>query len=325
MYLFIINPRAGGGAAAKVWQAAQETLRERSVSYEALLTGSAETAGAEIARALGRRAGAWTAAVVIGGDGTLHSALGAIAAHGVPLGIVPAGSGNDTARGFGVPLDAPKALEAALAGCAAPADMLRAGSRNTVTAVASGFDAQVAVNVNRSRYKAVCNALRAGRLAYLIGVLHTLATFKPCRARVVCGGEERFFEDVWLASVCNLPSYGGGLRIAPQADSADGLLDVCVVHGIGRWKLLRLFPTLLRGSHVKLPYVTMLRGAEAEIAFERPMPAIGDGEPLPAGPLAVRCEPGALRVLSPPAARAASAADSPRAPGSEKLLRQPAG
>lgn len=119
---------------------------------------------------------------------------------------------------------------------------------------------------------------------------------------VVCDGTEHAFEKAWLVSICNLPSYGGGLLICPQAKADDGQLDVCVVHGCSRGQLLRLFPTVLKGKHVALPFVSMLRGRSVAVGFAEARPAIGDGESLGKGPLAVRCEPGALRVLSPLAA-----------------------
>lgn len=316
MYLFVINPRSGGGAGQRSWLRIERLLKERAAEYEALHTESASSAGSDVMQALSRRE-RWSACVVIGGDGTIHSVLEALRTLGVPLGIVPAGSGNDTARAFGIPLEPKAALGAALDGIRVPADLL-AGNGYTLTAVASGFDAQVAENVNTSRYKRVCNALHAGRLAYLIGILHTLITFKPCRASIVCDGQEHTFEDVWLASVCNLPSYGGGLLIAPQARPDDGRLDVCIVHGCSRMQLLRLFPTVLKGSHVSLPFVTMLRGTSAAVSFERERPAIGDGESLGRGALAVRCEPGALTVLAP---RAWAAAEPGRRPRGRRLTQ----
>ncbi|SEU29753.1 diacylglycerol kinase family protein [Paenibacillus sp. NFR01] len=298
MYLLIINPRAGGGAAQRTAQAVRAQLDARGIPHEALYTRDADSAEAQVYEALSGRAG-WQAAVVIGGDGTIHSVLGALRRTKVPLAVIPAGSGNDTARGFGIPLEAGEAVEALLHGGELEADLLEGPGGLTLTAVASGFDAQVAVNVNASFYKRVCNALGAGRLAYIIGVLHTLLTFKTCSVRVSVDDETRVFDRAWLVSTCNLPGYGGGLRICPQAESGDGQLDVCVVHGCSRWQVLRLFPTLLTGAHVGLPVVTMLRGRRVAVDFAQPRPCIGDGESLGVSPFAVRCEPGALRVMSP--------------------------
>lgn len=301
MYLLIINPRAGGGAGERTRQTVEAALRTRSIPYETLLTHSADSAEGQVLLALTRRDD-WQAALVIGGDGTLHSVLGALRKRGVPLGVIPAGSGNDTARGFGIPLETAAALEAALQDRCLEADLLSGPGGLTLTAVASGFDAQVAVNVNNGAYKRLCNAIGAGRLAYIIGILHTLLTFNPCRVSVTCDGKEHGFDQAWLVSVCNLPSYGGGLLICPQAEAGDGRLDVCVVHGCSRLQVLRLFPTLLKGSHVRLPFVTMLRGHSAAVRFSEPRHAIGDGEALGTAAFAVRCEPGALRVRTPRAA-----------------------
>lgn len=301
MYLFIINPRSGGGAGDNSWHTVEMLMKERRLPYMSLFTHSAEGAEALVLNTLQHRED-WTAVIVIGGDGTLHSILGALRGQDIPLAVIPAGSGNDSARGFGIPLRTEAALEVALSERYIEADLLSGANGLTLTAVANGFDAQVAENVNTSRYKRLCNAIKAGRLAYIIGILHTLMTFKPCRVSVVCDGTEHVFEKAWLVSICNLPSYGGGLLICPQAKADDGQLDVCVVHGCSRMQLLRLFPTVLKGKHVALPFVSMLRGRSAAVNFAEARPAIGDGESFGTGPMAVRCEPGALRVLSPLAA-----------------------
>jgi len=306
MYLFIINPRSGGGAGGRTWHIVEGLLQERQVQYETLFTHSAEEAERCVLQALQQHE-SWRAAVVIGGDGTIHSILGALRKSNVPLAVIPAGSGNDTARGFRIPLTPEAALDNALGDCALDADLLSGADGFTLTAVASGFDAQVAENVNASRYKRLCNAIGVGQLAYIIGILHTLITFKPCRVKVACDGNEHVYDKAWLVSVCNLPSYGGGLLICPQARADDGQLDVCVVHGCSRGQLLRLFPTVVKGNHVSLPFVSMLRGRSVAVHFAEARHAIGDGESLGSEALAVRCEPGVLRVLSPLASSAALA------------------
>lgn len=306
MYLFIINPRSGGGAGGRTWLIVEELMKERKLPYKTLFTHSANGAEALVLNTLTHHED-WKAAIVIGGDGTLHSVLGALRGKDVPMAVIPAGSGNDTARGFGIPLDINAALETALGDRFINADLLSGADGLTLTAVANGFDAQVAENVNASWYKRVCNAIGAGQLAYIIGILHTLMTFKPCKVSVACDGKEHVFEKAWLVSVCNLPNYGGGFFICPQAKVDDGQLDVCVVHGCSRGQLLRLFPTVLKGTHVALPFVSMLRGRSVAVNFAEARPAIGDGESFGSGPLAVRCDPGALRVLTPLAAESLAA------------------
>lgn len=193
MYLLIINPRSGGGAGQRTWQAVEGMLHSRGIPHEPLFTQNADRAETQVLGALARRDD-WRAAIVIGGDGTIHSVLGALRRRGVPLAVIPAGSGNDTARGFGIPLSTEAALETALQDRCLEADLLSGAGGLTLTAVASGFDAQVAVNVNNSFYKRLCNAIGAGQLAYIIGILHTLMTFKPCRVSVTCDGKEQAFE-----------------------------------------------------------------------------------------------------------------------------------
>lgn len=297
MYLFIINPKSGNGRSLRTWKRVREALDLKKTAYATLLTASAEEVDAMVTETLDQH-DSWNAIVVIGGDGTIHSLLPLLKRTGIPLGVIPAGSGNDTARGFGIPRDPLAALELILTGSARAADLISVAGVPVMTAVAAGFDAQVSENVNGSRYKKICNAVGAGRLAYVIGVLHTLVTFKPGPVSVTCGGQTVSYPSAWLTAVSNVPSYGGGLLINPQAKVDDGMLDVCVVHDCSRLQLLFLFPTVLKGTHVKLPIVTLFRGDTVGIRFDRPRLAQGDGEDVSALPMDFRADPGAIRVFS---------------------------
>ncbi|OZB90724.1 diacylglycerol kinase family protein [Paenibacillus sp. XY044] len=297
MYLFIINPKSGSGRSLRSWKRVREALDSKKIKHAALFTTNMAEVDKLVSDTLAQHS-RWNAIVVIGGDGTIHSILPVLKRTGIPLGVIPAGSGNDTARGFGIPRDPLAALELILTGSAKAADLISAAGMPVMTAVAAGFDAQVSENVNGSRYKKICNAVGAGRLAYVIGVLHTLMTFKPGPVTVTCDGQTVSYPSAWLTAVSNVPSYGGGLVINPQAKADDGMLDVCVVHDCSRLQLLLLFPTVLKGTHVKLPIVTLFRGNTVGIRFDRPRLAQGDGEDVSALPMDFRADPGAIRIFS---------------------------
>jgi diacylglycerol kinase (ATP) len=139
-----------------------------------------------------------------------------------------------------------------------------------------------------------------GPLVYFYSVIHTLATFKPPRMKVVYDGGT-FEGKVMFTVVNNLPRFGGGMRIAPDAEIDDGLLDLVIVREIPKPVLLSVFPKVYGGRHVGHPAVLMARTRRAEITLDRDMTMYGGGEPVrpvtTGEPVAVEVVPGALRVV----------------------------
>ncbi len=280
MYLFVINKKSGNGNGFRTWLKVRSILQSRQIEYRYIFTENSEQAVTLLTEML-QQPEFWQAVAIIGGDGTIHSILPILKETGIPLAVIPAGSGNDTARSFGIPFDTVGSLNVLLTGQPQAVDLISTSGTLTLTALAIGFDAQVAENVNRSSYKKWCNSLQVGRVAYIIGILHTLLTFKPGRVSVTCDNHTTSYESTWMTAISNVPSYGGGFKISPQALPFDGQLDVCVVHGCTRLQLLRLFPRVLTGRHINLPFVTMLHGRVISIDNEQPRLALGDGEHIP--------------------------------------------
>ncbi|MGF7048951.1 YegS/Rv2252/BmrU family lipid kinase [Paenibacillus sp. DS2015] len=296
MYLFVVNESSGNGRGLRVWKEISKNLDRQGIVYRYEFTQSAEQAYTFLTEQLATSI-TWKAVGVVGGDGTIHSLLPVLRHSGVPLAVFPSGSGNDTARGFQIPMKPSAALEIMLEGLPKDADLIAVSGQSTLTALAVGFDAEVAHNVNNSHYKKICNAIGIGRLAYLIGIFHTLLTFRPAPITVECDGVTRTYTSAWLTAINNVISYGGGLTICPQAKPDDGMLDICIVHDCSKFKLLLLFPTILYGGHTRLSFVTMLRGREISVESVLPRLALGDGEHLASTPLTAVVDTGALKVM----------------------------
>ncbi|WP_240927631.1 diacylglycerol/lipid kinase family protein [Paenibacillus thiaminolyticus] len=301
MMLCVVNRNAGNGRGIGIWRSVEDCLRRFDIPYDSSITRTAEEAEEAVRHYVERNPGALI--VVIGGDGTIHRLLPLLVGTEATLGIIPAGSGNDTARGFSLPMDPLEALHTILHGQRSIVDLIDANGQWTLTALATGFDADVAQYVNASRFKRWFNRLGIGSLAYLYGLLHTLFRFQPADADIVVDGDARSFKGVWLAAITNVPYYGGGIPICPDAEAGDGVLDVCVVHGCSRWALLRLFPTVYSGRHRTLPYVTMLRGRQIGIHSEVPRWTYGDGECVSATPLHAAAAQGKLQMMIPARSR----------------------
>lgn len=242
---------------------------------------------AEVRRAT--EAGA-TRVIVLGGDGIVHDVVQEIAGTSVTLGIVPLGTGNDTARAFGVPLKDPRrAVEQAL-GDGRAVDLIHTPHGYVTSVVTSGFSARV--NERANHY-----ARPKGSLKYTLATLSLLPSLRSERVTVTIDGQSVTYEST-LVAIANTRYFGGGMAICPNASPTDGLLDVAIVGRLSRAALLRFLPSVFSGRHARNPRVTFLRGAS--VLIEGGGPVRGDGEAL--GPMPCRCEvaPGALLVAVGP-------------------------
>ncbi|EPY10834.1 lipid kinase, YegS/Rv2252/BmrU family [Paenibacillus sp. cl6col] len=297
MMLFVINQHAGNGKGLRTWQLIESRMQQLEIEYTSCVTATPEEAEMHVSAHLTKYPR--STIVVLGGDGTIHRLLPILAGTQAALGVIPAGSGNDTARGFHIPTEPLQALHTILHGQRNAVDLIEINDKWTLTALATGFDAEVAEAVNQSRYKRWCNQLRIGSAAYLIGAVIAMFTFKPARASITINGTIHHFDNVWLTAIANSSSYGGGIRISPQADPHDGELDICIVHSCTRWTLMKLFPTVFSGKHVNLPYVSMLRGHDVHITSSNDRVAYGDGERIGTTPLQAAIGRHKLLMLQP--------------------------
>ncbi|WP_309118330.1 diacylglycerol kinase family lipid kinase [Paenibacillus sp.] len=273
---FIVNAASGNGRGAKVWAAVERELSARGVPYDAFRTEASGHATALAQRMVRERA--YDSITAIGGDGTVNEVAAGLLGSGAALGHIGAGSGNDFARAMGLPSEPGEAVEALVRGERLEIDVGRAGGRVFVNSFGSGFDGEVAARSNGSPWKRWMNKIGLGAVSYGMIVLAALGAYRPARVHVALDGRSYDFDNVWLVVAANLPYLGGGMHICPGASATDGVMDVCVVHGLGRLRLLRHFPLIYRGAHVSLPYVTMLRGERLSLKSDRALACHVDGE-----------------------------------------------
>ena len=226
--------------------------------------------------------------VAVGGDGTVRLALQAVADTPAVLGIVPAGTGNDFARAFGLRPGAD--LKAAVARALGPhraVDAIRTPQGWVATAVTGGFSG----DVNR---RATAMRFPSGAGRYTAATLTALPRLRTRPVVVTADGLRRSFDAAFIV-VANTAFFGGGMAICPEADPGDGLLDVLVVGAVGRVELLRLFPKVFKGTHVAHRKVSQFRGRVVEIEGDE-LELWGDGDPLAPAPLKLQAAPGAVRL-----------------------------
>jgi diacylglycerol kinase (ATP) len=286
----VVNPSAGKGRAQRLLPEVAGLFRDTGHPLEILLSRTVEEAEEMAVDAVEREVGTL---VVMGGDGMMHLGINVVAdrSGASNLGMIPAGTGNDLCRGLGMSAEDPVVAARAIAtGTARPIDVLAVGDGYVGGVVATGFDALVNARANAM-------ARPKGSLRYAIAAIVEVGSFDPLPYRLTIDGETRELEGMCVA-VGNSAYYGGGMKVCPNADPADGLLDLTIIHIASRAKLLRLLPEMFSGRFVRDPCVELLRARTVRVE-RSDLAGYGDGEPLRPGPLDIEVRPGLLCVFAP--------------------------
>ncbi|WP_313897597.1 diacylglycerol/lipid kinase family protein [Bacillus litorisediminis] len=295
LYHFIVNKVSGNGRALKIWSKIEKSLQNKDVSYRVFFTEKPKHATL-LVRELKVQENV-TAIVAVGGDGTVQEVINGLINTNIPLGIIPAGSGNDFSRGLYVPLKHDEALERILNGEPKVIDIGLVNSTYFCTVAGIGFDGEVAQKTNASIYKKWLNYVRLGQISYIISALNVLLKYRPADISLMVDKKLYKIPKVWLIAVANFPFYGGGIAICPEAKNNDGLFDICIVQGMSKLEFLRVFPLAFKGNHTTSPFIKIIRGKEITIESPSPLMIHGDGEMIGQTPVQIKIEPNALHVM----------------------------
>lgn len=266
----LLNPGAGRGRGARRAAALAQLASRHGLSLETSRDPGhlQELAARAVADGVERL-------LVAGGDGTLHLALQPLVGTTTALAPVPLGSGNDLAIALASPRgDMAAAVAHGLEAPLGAIDLARVQTATTTrhySCVASlGFDAAVNAVANRIR-------MISGPAIYVWAVLRTLAGFRPPRLTLRWPGGE-WNEPAMFAVAANGPSYGGGMKIAPNASLVDGQIDIVIVRAVSKLTLLAVFPKVFSGAHIDHPSVTMVRAPWVELGSHPDGDVYTDGE-----------------------------------------------
>ncbi len=287
-FALVINPASGRRHGDAIGHEASAMLREAGHETQLIRGDDAAEAREQLKFAIDA---GLDSVVVVGGDGALHAVLDHIADSDLTFGLIPAGTGNDTARALGIPLkDTRAAVDILIAGRTREIDLAKAGEAYVATVVASGFDSKVNERADAMKWP-------RGNMKYNLAMIAELRVFKPLPYTIELDGEtvER---RAMLVAVGNGPSFGGGLRITEGAEIDDGLLDVVIINPISKLELLKVFPKLYKGTHVTHSCYEHHRVSKVVLSSPGII-AYGDGERLGPLPMTVSACPGALRVFVP--------------------------
>ena len=294
----LANPTAGHGKAGRNIGRIDGVLRNVGVAHEIRVSGSA----AEL-EALARSSAEDGADVVaaLGGDGTVNLVANGLLGTDATLAVLPGGTADDFAASIGVKtLDA--AARAIAEGTVVPIDVVRveaAGGvrRHYVNIAGCGFDSEVNEAANGMRVKLGATG------TYVAALLKTLPRFKPARFRIQLD-DEMIEGPHMLVIVGNSISYGGGMKVTPDASIVDGKLDVCLLAAMGTGSFLRAFPRVFRGTHVTHPKVRMARATRVRVEADRRVMVYADGERIGPAPASFEVLPGSLPTIVGPNAKA---------------------
>jgi diacylglycerol kinase (ATP) len=287
----LVNPAARGGRTLRLLEPVARRLRAGGAELSVIVGDDAADALERACTAVAERP---DALVAFGGDGLVHLAVQAVAGTDVPLGIIPAGTGNDIATALGVARADPLAAARAVLRMKTrtiDAARVRTGQSEELFAgvLCCGFDSRVNERANRRTWP-------PGRARYLVAMAAELRGFRPIPFRITLDDHEVIEREAMLVAVANTTSYGAGMRVCPDAAPDDGLLDVVMVGAVSKPEFLRVFPSVYRGTHIGHRAVSVWRARSVRLEAADAV-AYADGERM--GPVPVTCEiqPGALRVI----------------------------
>jgi diacylglycerol kinase (ATP) len=285
---YVINPVAGTKKVEAWIDAIKRHSSQTEAAYALYMT---EGPGDGVCKAKQAVKEGCDVVVAVGGDGTVCEVVNGIAGLKAILGILPVGTGNDFARILGIPIGMEKALKCLAAGKTRGCDLGMVNGRYFINVASVGFDAQVVIEAAKIKKD------YPGPIAYILGVFKALTRHRAYDMHIVTDGRAMDIKATLIA-MANGKFYGGGMKIAPEADLSDGLLDICIVRDMPRLKIAVLFPKIFGGTHINRPEVVYFRAAQIKIECNNGY-INADGEITGGCPAYVSIEPGALTVIVP--------------------------
>jgi diacylglycerol kinase (ATP) len=284
----IVNPVSGGGRGARVAEQVGRILHDRGLRHELCLSHSPADPTKLARDAVRNRA---HLVIGIGGDGLINQIANELVGSETALGIIPMGVGNDFARGLGIPLGIVDACAVVAQGHQCRVDVGQVNERYFLSVAVMGLAAQVNRRANRFQ------RLRVNALYSALTVASVLLDTPQSFTLQYDGQTRRCYS--WLIAVANTWSCARGMVLVPAARADDGVLDACIVNGMGKVELLYTFPRVFRGRHIYHTGIETLRGRSITISADGSCELYADGEYIGPLPVVLTAVPQALNVVVP--------------------------
>jgi diacylglycerol kinase (ATP) len=274
--LLLANPTSGGGKGAKLKVEVMARLKLLGKEFTDISGTSYESALVNLRES--KKQYQSGVVIVIGGDGMVHLAIQELANSDFAMLLIPGGTGNDFARSAGLSIDKPlEALDRGLREPVQRVDLGRVNGRFFAEILSTGFDSLVNERANRIHWQS--------KRKYDLAMLLELPLFKPLEYQIQLDSQE-FSTEAMLIAVANGASYGGGMKVCPNASITDGFFDVMILEPVSKFEFLRVFPKVFKGTHITHPRVRIERARSVKISA--PAVAYADGERI--GPLPIKAE-----------------------------------
>jgi diacylglycerol kinase (ATP) len=284
MWVVVINPVSGSGKGAILGAETAGFFSERRLSYQIITATSADKLRSNLSEFLDSNVGLIEGVVAVGGDGLVHLVLQMVVPRNIAFAAIPAGTGNDFVRALGWHLDEIKTqLKAVVSKPASAIDLGLVDSEWFGAVLSTGFDSVVNEKANKMNWP-------KGPMKYNLAIAMELPKFRPLRYTIEL--ENQIIEtEAMLIAVGNGSSYGGGMKVCPEAVMTDGLFDVMVLRPVSKVEFVRVFPTVFSGKHVEHKQVDIYR--TKRVSLHAPAVAYADGERIGGLPVRAECIAGA--------------------------------
>jgi diacylglycerol kinase (ATP) len=238
--------------------------------------------------------------LALGGDGTFQALANGVYGSDAVIGILPAGGGNDFASALGLPSDPVSAAQVILDGKPRSVDLVRVRTADGRTRLYAGGGG-IGLDAEAALFASGLYRRLPGRLRYIASALRALSAHAPLKVRLEFPCED--FQPVesvsLLAAVLNTPTYGAGLRLAPDARIDDGLLHAVLLEDLSALSVLKLLPRLMGSGELRTSRVQRWKMKAVRMYADRPCLFHGDGEILGPAPVEIEVVSNAVRVLAP--------------------------
>ena len=283
MWLVVVNPKAGQGAAASLATQVVGFLASRKIAYRMISPNSSAETKSLVSESL--RNGEASKLLSVGGDGLFHLLLQLAMEFKVPLAVAPGGTGNDFYRTLGwFDSELSEYLEHLISTEPTFVDLGVADGEYFGAVLSSGFDSVVNERANKMKWP-------KGPAKYNVAIALEFPRFNAIEFKIFA--DEKVLEvEAMLIAIGNGQSYGGGMRVCPNADLHDGLLDIMILHPVSKLEFLKVFPTVYQGRHIEHPQVEVIRAKKVRI--ESAAIAYADGERIGQLPVQVESLPQSL-------------------------------
>ncbi len=320
MFHFIVNTSSRSGNAARIWSELESYLKQRNIDFRYWIL-EYEGHATEVASLICDNYAGEINLVVVGGDGTVNEVINGITDFDrVRFAVIPTGSGNDFIRGLklkGKPIDHLKRIVAStqskfidIGNVTWTDDKGNSGYRLFAISAGVGMDAIVCKKALTSKIKKVLNKIGLGKLTYLVITVQTLFSMKTVDADVefegeICDGTgdgvevySRVYKKLIFSAAMNFRAEGGGVPMSPKADATDGLLSVCSVAGIPKWRTFLVLPILVMAKHEPLKGVEIIDARQVRMKLNRAEVLHADGEYIgDVTEVTFRCKHRALKIM----------------------------